>query len=275
MFYQNWPSSPANTFYYSKQNLQCWTLLNTTDHCKLFSCLCRCSTLKIELVTFRSGFTRQTSIPCIWKAAVVVVTAEGGRNHVMPVRSYNALITSQLSGVWPPCSDNYTITSPHSPHSSHQHSFSRVAGRERWELSWYLTGSVRNNCRHCSVWLSHTVSLSVNSRLTTSLYSRYQNELPKKIKSRGKESHLTHEELVQLIKWKLAVSFSYNSITDRLSDWLTDYQELQSQQDFYLFILISNRHLERSLPPQIKGLDTNEHPQGCHARNQKGVQGYW
>jgi len=32
----------------------------------------------------------------------------------------------------------------------------------------------------------------------------YQNELPKKIKSRGKEGHLTHEELVQLIKWKLA-----------------------------------------------------------------------
>merc|ERR1712001_635505 len=32
----------------------------------------------------------------------------------------------------------------------------------------------------------------------------YQNELPKKIKSRGKDSHLTHEELVQLIKWKLA-----------------------------------------------------------------------
>ena len=35
---------------------------------------------------------------------------------------------------------------------------------------------------------------------------RYQNELPKKIKSRGKDPHLTHEELVQTIKWKLAVS---------------------------------------------------------------------
>merc|ERR1712127_1176537 len=32
----------------------------------------------------------------------------------------------------------------------------------------------------------------------------FQNELPKKIKSRGKEAHLTHEELVQTIKWKLA-----------------------------------------------------------------------
>jgi len=32
----------------------------------------------------------------------------------------------------------------------------------------------------------------------------YQNELPKKIKSRGKEAHLTHEEIVQTIKWKLA-----------------------------------------------------------------------
>ncbi|XP_026488350.1 uncharacterized protein LOC113395030 [Vanessa tameamea] len=32
----------------------------------------------------------------------------------------------------------------------------------------------------------------------------YQNELPKKIKSRGKEAHMLHEELVQLMKWKQA-----------------------------------------------------------------------
>ena len=32
----------------------------------------------------------------------------------------------------------------------------------------------------------------------------YQNELPKKIKSRGKDAHLLHDELVQTIKWKLA-----------------------------------------------------------------------
>merc|ERR1712029_252244 len=31
----------------------------------------------------------------------------------------------------------------------------------------------------------------------------YQNELPKKIKSRGKDAHLFHDELVQTIKWKL------------------------------------------------------------------------
>ncbi|KAK5641209.1 hypothetical protein RI129_009756 [Pyrocoelia pectoralis] len=30
----------------------------------------------------------------------------------------------------------------------------------------------------------------------------YQNELPKKIKSRGKEAHMIHEELVQTMKWK-------------------------------------------------------------------------
>ncbi|GLH10642.1 hypothetical protein R5R35_009105 [Gryllus longicercus] len=30
----------------------------------------------------------------------------------------------------------------------------------------------------------------------------YQNELPKKIKSRGKDAHLSHEELVQTMKWK-------------------------------------------------------------------------
>lgn len=37
---------------------------------------------------------------------------------------------------------------------------------------------------------------------------RYQNELPKKIKSRGKDAHLNHEELVQLMKWKQTVSQS-------------------------------------------------------------------
>ncbi|XP_008468919.1 uncharacterized protein LOC103506312 [Diaphorina citri] len=31
---------------------------------------------------------------------------------------------------------------------------------------------------------------------------QYQNELPKKIKARGKDAHLNHEELVQLMKWK-------------------------------------------------------------------------
>ncbi|XP_072397241.1 uncharacterized protein Amun isoform X2 [Diabrotica undecimpunctata] len=30
----------------------------------------------------------------------------------------------------------------------------------------------------------------------------YQNELPKRIKSRGKDAHLVHEELVQCMKWK-------------------------------------------------------------------------
>jgi len=32
----------------------------------------------------------------------------------------------------------------------------------------------------------------------------YQNDLPKKIKSRGKDAHLVHEEMVQTMKWKLA-----------------------------------------------------------------------
>jgi len=32
----------------------------------------------------------------------------------------------------------------------------------------------------------------------------YQNELPKKIKSRGNDKFLTHDEIVQTIKWKLA-----------------------------------------------------------------------
>lgn len=35
---------------------------------------------------------------------------------------------------------------------------------------------------------------------------RYQNELPKRIKERGKHAHLVHEELVQAMKWKQSVS---------------------------------------------------------------------
>ncbi|XP_076068753.1 protein amun isoform X2 [Oratosquilla oratoria] len=32
---------------------------------------------------------------------------------------------------------------------------------------------------------------------------KYQHELPKRIKARGKDAHLTHEELCQCMKWKL------------------------------------------------------------------------
>lgn len=39
-----------------------------------------------------------------------------------------------------------------------------------------------------------------------SLVSRYQNELPQKIKQRGKDAHMNHEELVQTMKWKQQVS---------------------------------------------------------------------
>jgi hypothetical protein len=41
---------------------------------------------------------------------------------------------------------------------------------------------------------------------------RYQNELPKKIKSRGKDAHLIHEELVQTMKWKQTVSGRASSL---------------------------------------------------------------
>merc|ERR1712121_23922 len=47
-------------------------------------------------------------------------------------------------------------------------------------------------------------SKSSKSETLIKLDKWYQNELPKKIKSRGKEAHLTHEEIVQTIKWKLA-----------------------------------------------------------------------
>lgn len=46
------------------------------------------------------------------------------------------------------------------------------------------------------------------------LILRYQNELPMKIKQRGKDAHLNHEELVQLMKWKQCVSLiSFQAIT--------------------------------------------------------------
>jgi len=42
----------------------------------------------------------------------------------------------------------------------------------------------------------------------------YQHELPKRIKARGKEAHLTHEELCQCMKWKL----SRGKFSPRLKD---------------------------------------------------------
>lgn len=43
-------------------------------------------------------------------------------------------------------------------------------------------------------------------KLTYFLHSRYQNELPERIKQRGKDAHMLHEELVQAMKWKQSVS---------------------------------------------------------------------
>lgn len=49
------------------------------------------------------------------------------------------------------------------------------------------------------------------------LVFRFQNELPERIRSRGKNAHLVHEELVQAMKWKQSVNtingiyfFGYN-----------------------------------------------------------------
>merc|ERR1711962_1398719 len=42
----------------------------------------------------------------------------------------------------------------------------------------------------------------------------YQNDLPKKIKARGTDGHLTHEEIVQTIKWKLARGKFYPQLTN-------------------------------------------------------------
>merc|ERR1711997_609458 len=42
----------------------------------------------------------------------------------------------------------------------------------------------------------------------------YQNDLPKKIKSRGKDAHMVHDELVQTIKWKLARGKFFPQLTN-------------------------------------------------------------
>merc|ERR1711971_225990 len=42
----------------------------------------------------------------------------------------------------------------------------------------------------------------------------YQNDLPEKIKSRGKDAHLVHDELVQTIKWKLARGKFFPQLTN-------------------------------------------------------------
>ena len=57
------------------------------------------------------------------------------------------------------------------------------------------------------LWLHCLMVVNLPSHINQQKFgSRYQNDLPKKIKSRGKDAHLTHEEMVQTIKWKLAVS---------------------------------------------------------------------
>lgn len=42
----------------------------------------------------------------------------------------------------------------------------------------------------------------------------YQEELPKKIRARGKDAHLTHDELVQCMKWKLTRGKFYAQMTN-------------------------------------------------------------
>ena len=49
------------------------------------------------------------------------------------------------------------------------------------------------------------INFFLSSQLTKKK-QRYQEELPKKIRSRGKDAHLTHDELVQCMKWKMTVN---------------------------------------------------------------------
>ena len=69
---------------------------------------------------------------------------------------------------------------------------------------------------------------------------------------------MTHEELVQLIKWKLAVSVS-------------PYNPVNSLFLFLFHFIFIFPNLERQIPSPVKGFDPNEHPEGSNARDQKSV----
>lgn len=58
----------------------------------------------------------------------------------------------------------------------------------------------------CGFRVPFSWNRSLIVRIFVACADRYQNELPKKIKSRGKDAHLVHEELVQTMKWKQIVS---------------------------------------------------------------------
>ena len=45
----------------------------------------------------------------------------------------------------------------------------------------------------------------------------FHNDLPKKIKSRGKEAHLTHDEIVQCMKWKLSMGVFRQKLKDLIT----------------------------------------------------------
>ncbi|CAL7934891.1 unnamed protein product [Xylocopa violacea] len=68
---------------------------------------------------------------------------------------------------------------------------------------FYRRFSVKFSCstrRYMSVYMGTVGTASPDVR--EDQRRSYQNELPKKIKSRGKDAHLNHEELVQTMKWK-------------------------------------------------------------------------
>lgn len=75
----------------------------------------------------------------------------------------------------------------------------------------YVIGPCNRDLAYSNVPLVHE---RLPDRPVTFSVHRYQNELPKKIKSRGKDAHLNHEELVQTMKWKQIVSgFLISSIS--------------------------------------------------------------
>nr|CAD7598386.1 unnamed protein product [Timema genevievae] len=71
-----------------------------------------------------------------------------------------------------------------------------IQGLGNFVIDWGVPSTSQSPARiseMCQQWFG---------RLSPSPPIEYQNELPKKIKSRGKDAHLIHEELVQTMKWK-------------------------------------------------------------------------
>lgn len=86
---------------------------------------------------------------------------------------------------------------------------------------------------------------------------RYQNELPKRIKQRGKDAHLVHEELVKAMKWKQTVS-SKTVLYEIILIFVFH---------FFFFVVV----LAWQILSAIVLFDKGQHTEGRYAGNEKSI----